>query len=222
MVMVSILWGCPCRIAAQSLNYPNSPKDVLRDYRKLDAEGERLTASGWNKASVYFVRPAPPPRYNVMAVLKEERFKYFVMVSGEKKAEVVVDCLAMGQIDSSARFTSTVYPPLIDHLGRPTREPSAPPLMYGQAPLQRQYILVLTDTHWEFGPKGEGPREVKGQQEWRIETFEFEPWVTIDAAIRYLTKLRTESSSQLIKKNADTSIATLRRLRRTPAFQTTK
>jgi hypothetical protein len=76
----------------------------------------------------------------------------------------------------------------------------------------RPYDLVLTATHWEFGPNLEGPREVKGPPEWRIETFEIEPWVTIEAAIRYLTRLRDESSSGITKRNADESIATFRRL----------
>jgi hypothetical protein len=53
---------------------------------------------------------------------------------------------------------------------------------------------------------------VKGPPEWRIETFEIEPWVTIEAAIRYLTRLRDESSSGITKRNADESIATFRRL----------
>jgi hypothetical protein len=37
--------------------------------------------------------------------------------------------------------------------------------------------------------------------------------VTIVTAIRYLTKLRDESSSGAIKRNADKSIVTLRQLR---------
>jgi hypothetical protein len=61
------------------------------------------------------------------------------------------------------------------------------------------YILILTDTYWEFGPKGEGPREVKGPPEWRLENFEHECWVVKDVATRYLTKLRDESSSKAIK-----------------------
>jgi hypothetical protein len=90
-------------------------------------------------------------------------------------------------------------------------QPAAPGIS-GPAPLGRPYDLVLTDTHWEFGPQGEGLREVKGSPEWRIETFEFEPWVTVEVAIRYLTRLRDESSSGMMKSNADKSIAILRRL----------
>jgi hypothetical protein len=53
---------------------------------------------------------------------------------------------------------------------------------------------------------------MKGPPEWRIETFEFEPWVTIEVAIRYLTQLRDGSNGETITRNADKSITILRRL----------
>ena len=91
----------------------------------------------------------------------------------------------------------------------------------GPAPLLRLYDLVLTDTYWEFGPTRDGVHEVKGRPQWRIEAFEFEPWVTIQAAIRYLTQLRDESKSEAIKNNAEKSIAVLRRLMSEDTKQTT-
>jgi hypothetical protein len=77
----------------------------------------------------------------------------------------------------------------------------------------RVYDLVLTDTHWELERPGESLKEMKGTPQWRIETFEIQPWVTIEAAIRYLTRLRDESSSPTIRRNAEKSIAALRGLR---------
>ena len=85
--------------------------------------------------------------------------------------------------------------------------------MRGPAPLARQYELVLTDTYWDLGPGPGAPSAVVGSPEWRIETFESEPWITIDTAIRYLTGLRAESKSETVKNNAERSIAALRRLR---------
>ena len=103
-------------------------------------------------------------------------------------------------------------PAILERLERRRRKQPVTPQATGSVATERVYDLVLTDTHREFGPRGEGHREVKGLPEWRIETFEFQPWVTIKVAIRYLEQLRDESSSEIIKKNADKSIATLRRL----------
>ena len=224
VLILSLLSVGPTLILAQKPPSPRSPREVLQAYREMDSVGGRLTPKGWYRGTAYFVKPARPPSGLVMAVMKGERvypgpspwYK-----GGNNRVKIEVDYLAMGQIDSLGRFTSMVAPELIDHTGRPLKQP-ATPLLHGQARVLRPYLLVLTDAHWEFGPNGEGPRELKGPPEWRIENFEFEPNVTIDAAIRYLTKLRTESQSEAIKKNADNSIATLLRLKVTPAFQTTQ
>jgi hypothetical protein len=179
----------------------------------MDAAGERLTADGWYKASAFFVKPGRPTQRLAFNVEEGERVEDSNPWYKERnRAEVFVGCWAVGQVDSSGRFTSLVAPSLIGPSGSRSRRPGTPQI-HGPAPLERPYDLVLTDTRWEFGPSLEGPREVKGPPDWRIETFEFEPWVTIEVAIRYLTRLRDESSSEIIKRNADKSIVALRRLR---------
>lgn len=197
--------------SAQNTNSSRSAVEVLRSYRKLDAEGERLTVGGWYRASTFFVKPAKQPEQKVVAVMDSERIDDHPIIHGNR-AEVEVPCSAVGQIDSSGRFTALVAPLLMNPAGRVLRQPGAQQIR-GPAPLMRMYDLVLTDTHWEFGPGRDDLHQVKGAPEWRIETFEFEPWVTIEAGIRYLTQLRSESSSETIKNNAVNSIATLRRLR---------
>jgi len=187
--------------------------EVLQAYRKMDAAGERLTAGGWYRASKFFVKPGRRPEVTVAAVTEGERVTdpdpWF---KRNNAVEISVVCEEIGQIDSSGRFTSVVSPWLIDRSALNPRQPVTPQQkLNGPASCVRPYDLVLTDTHWEFGPGGLGLREVKGPPEWRIETFELYPWVTSEAAIRYLTQLRDESPSGTIKRNADKSIATLRR-----------
>lgn len=207
LLVLSILSVSRFPAVAQDSAYPKTPRAVLEAYRKMDAEGERLTPAGWYRASIYFVRPDRPPGQVVMYVTDGERVTDLnPWIRGNNRVEVSAVCSAIGQIDSSGRFTPVVAPGLTDPPGPGDAQ------IRGPAPLVRPYALVLTDTHWEFGPKLEGPREVKGSPEWRIETFEPEPWVTVAAAIRYLTRLHDESSSETIKGNADKSIATLRRL----------
>lgn len=209
VMVLSVSCLVPTPSSAQNTAPARSPAQVLGEYRKIDAEGGRLTDGGWYQASRFFVEPGRPPIRYVVAVMEGE-VSDGGRVSGNR-ARVSYRCSAIGQIDSSGRFTSLVAPHLIDPSGRPLKDSGAPPVR-GPAPLLRVYDLVLTDTHWEFGPGREELREVKGAPEWRIETFEAEPWVTIDAAIRYLTRLREESSSASVKANADKSIATLRRI----------
>jgi hypothetical protein len=52
-----------------------------------------------------------------------------------------------------------------------------------------------------------------GRSEWRIEGAVHEPIVTVDAAIQYVTKVRAVTRDAVIKKNADRTLAALRRLR---------
>jgi hypothetical protein len=196
---------------AQTSAPPRPPRDVLEAYRKMDEQGGRLTAAGWYRASKFFVKPSRTPRRYVLEVIAGERIWDRPSPQGSNRVRIDADCDALGQIDSSGRFTSVLDPVLIDPTGRPVTRPIHARL-YGPVPIAQIYYLVRTDTHWEFGPNREGLKEVKGPPEWRIETFEFEPVVTIETAIRYLTKLRDESSSEVIKRNADKSIATLRHL----------
>jgi hypothetical protein len=193
---------------------PKSPKEVVRSYRKMDARGERLTTGGWYRAFRFFVKPEPVPEHRFIAVMDGEADPY-IGSQGNDKAEIRVPCSAVGQIDFLGRFTFLVAPSLID-LDRHLGQPGTPQMrMHGpHAPLNRIYDLVLTSTHWELGPGTEGLREVKGTPEWRIETFEREPWVTLDVAIEYLTEMRDRSKSLVIKRNAEKSILMLRPLLR--------
>jgi len=198
---------------AQTSPQIQSPKEVLQAYRKMDAEGGRLTATGWRRASKYFVRPGQWLRYRAIEVIWGETDPYVLGQVTERSAELAVRCEAVGQIDSTGTFTYTVAPSLIDSSGSPAKRHPTMLEMHGpKAPLDRPYDLVFTDTYWEFGPGSKDLREVKGSPEWRIAHFEYQPWVTIQTAIRYLTQLRDESSSDKIKSNAEKSIAILQRV----------
>lgn len=211
-VLLGLFSANPTPTSAQTPTLPESPREVLEAYRKIDGGGGRLTASGWDNAAKFFIKPGRAPRHYVLMVIGGERIeKGSPLPKGATRVRTDVYVDARGQIDSSGRFTSVLDPSLIDPSGRPLTEPAHPRLR-GPLPIAQVYYLVLTDTFWQFGPNGEGPNVVKGPPEWRIETFAFEPIVTIETALRYLTKLRDESSSEVIRMNADKSITTLRHL----------
>jgi len=143
-------------------------------------------------------------------VIIDQRIADPLAPQGDRKVEATVMCSALGQIGSSGRFTFVVLPRLVG----PSlyRE-----VMTGPTQMGRGYVLVRSETHWEFaGPGTNQLKEVKGAPAWRIDGFEDEPWITVDVAIRYLTKLRDESGSSVVKRNADRSLGALRRLKVTP------
>jgi hypothetical protein len=206
VLMLGLVSLGPAPASGQGAARPKSPREVLEAYRKMDAEGERLTVDGWYRASRFFVKPSRPPQQYVLALTNGERVTdpdpWF---KGNNRAKCSVVCSGIGQIDSLGRFTSVVSP------GLDMSPRLEGPQMRGPAPLVREYDLVLTDAPWELVPGREDLREVKGPPEWRIDGApEAEPWVTIEAAIRYLTQLRGKSGDPVIKGNADKSIATLR------------
>ena len=184
-----------------------TPDEVLKGFRTLDAAGVRLTASGWYGSNHFFLRPDKPPKAPIFGVMFGESI-YHTKVEG-KTAEVWLLRGTVGQIDAVGHFTSVVEP----ELRRLRRAAPDDPLITGPTRVDFVYQLVLTDSYWEFGPNGEGLRQVKGVPQWKLEYFSPEPWVTVDVAIKYLATLREKLSSEIVKKNADESIAALRRAR---------
>src|SRR5262249_2765406 len=143
--------------------------------RKMDAAGGRLTPDGWHRAAKYFVKPERPPRNYAIGVMYGEEI-YDTRIDGVT-AEVWLTRGALGQIDFSARFTSVTAPELLDpRSGRPWKRKDFGPV-YGPTRIDPIYNLRLTDTHWEFGGSGDALRQVKGNPEWRLTYFEYEPWV---------------------------------------------
>jgi hypothetical protein len=198
-------------VRAQSSSPPKSSVQVLEEFRKLDRDGGRLTESGWYAAARFFVKPGRPrpPQPYVLEVIANEMVDNAPnpwVKLGDNRVEVGSNLDALGQIDSLGRFTSVIQTSLLVPFGPPVAQ-------RGPVQFVVMWRLVLTDTYWEFGPNREGPREVKGPLEWRIEECPFEPRVSIDAAIRYLTKLRDELAGAAVRANAEKSIADLGRLK---------
>jgi len=76
-----------------------------------------------------------------------------------------------------------------------------------------EFDLVLTDEHWELKPNGVTGAELTGPPEWRIVGNDKGVWITLDAAIRHVTDKRDNWRDPLIKKNADRTLAELKKSR---------
>jgi len=89
-------------------------------------------------------------------VIIDQRIADPLAPQGDRKVEATVMCSALGQIDSSGRFTFVVLRRLVG----PSlyRE-----VMTGPTQMGRGYVLVRSETLWEFaGPGTNQLKEVKG------------------------------------------------------------
>jgi hypothetical protein len=180
--LVVCLTFCTLASTQSTAAPPRSPKEVVEAYRKMDANGGRLTTAGWKKGNTFFLNPGPPPHDRVLGVMTGE-------VVGEAKVTGI-----RAEVWTDFDFLGKVYP-----TGRFSRSLGGSPPVKAPLPSGSKYSLILVDQH--SGPSS---------QAWKIEDFSFNSLVTIDAAIRYLERLRDETRRDDIKRNAERSIAQLR------------
>jgi hypothetical protein len=196
--------------ARSNTGQEGSPKEVVGLFRKMDSHGQRLTKEGWLNAAALFVRPDQPTGVRSFWVVTDE------LVSEQKvtgdRAEVWTEFTEWGTVDPAARFSRVIgYPAPVEGIDAP-REPIQGPIR-----TRHQYKVVLTNHYWELTREGASLREMTGNAAWRIESIDPGPLVEMDFALRYLTKLRNNSTDPAIRKNAEMSIEAVKRLYRSSA-----
>jgi hypothetical protein len=198
LILGVILLLSTTALTAQSVKADTrSPKQVVEDYWKLETGGGRLTTEGWNQASRFFLRPSPIPSKRVIVVVGKD-YSVWNPVITNGTAEVIV-----GFQDSC---NCNLDPEL----------KLVPSKTISAIKTSVRFNLVLTSRHSEIDSQGRAVREVEGAPEWRIDVYSTNSpiWLTVDAAIRYLTGVRDEIKDPNIQKNADVSLEKLKRLRR--------
>lgn len=132
------------------------------------------------------------PQKKIVAVISG-KIKYSVderWVKGNQ-AEIANECVELGRIDDVLHFTPT-------NLASDKKDVV--------------HHLVLTDKHWEIGSDGVTEKEVGGPLAWRIENPEPLLWITVNTAIRYVKEARERTADPTLKKNADQTLAQLKKL----------
>ena len=166
---------------------------VVRQYEKLIADGALLTPEGWKKTSGIFGRSNPYPENGEVQLTSQAGLIGEVWVRGDR-AEVERKWTDFsGSIDSDLRYKPAV--PTIDVV----------PAIY-------DYSLEFTNRHVEI-EEGGSTSEVMGPWGWKIEGPQSERWATVEKAIIYVRKMRDKSDDPAIKKNANKTIAILKRLK---------
>jgi hypothetical protein len=176
-------------LAQSSAGPTKSPKAVVEEFWKMDTEGGRLSDEGWRAADRFFVRPIERPKEKIICI-----FDYGFNVSFQRlrddTAEVIVNTAGtVWNLDPKMRLS----------------------ICSDQGKDLWLNKLVLTSKHWELAPDHRTPREVSGPPEWRFEKESNYVYLTVETAIRYLSQVRDTTTDPVIKKNAEQSLATLRR-----------
>ena len=164
-----------------------SPKEVIQKYWKFETAGGMLTPDGWDSAATFFVKLGRPPLTRRISVIAGNYAVSDAVINGDS-AEVMVEILPQGQVNSELKFT-----------------PSAD---------QKEglsFHLILTSKYSSPGASGEAPVERTGPPEWRIIGTGTTNWLDPGAAIRYVTDMKTKSADSTIKKNADRTLSVLAR-----------
>lgn len=168
-------------------------EQVVVQYENFVANGAFLTPEGWKMAGRLFEQSNAFPGDGVISLMATGGSLGENWVEGNK-AEVETKWIDyLGTIDSALRF-------------KPPRQ-DVPVIMTSFL-----FHLVYTNKHREIGTNGEIIRETTGPWEWKIEDPQIVRWTTVERAVEYVSLMRDKTDSALVKKNADRTIATLKRM----------
>jgi hypothetical protein len=196
LICIVMIGSVAIALTGQSpLGSGNSPKDVVDQLWTRAARGELLAPDGWNRASGLFVQHIPAPGNGMVRIISNYWGVGHASVNGDS-AEVDVEYSDAGRIDSSLRYS----PP--------------PKTRFYKTMLV--FHLVFGPTQWTMfksdGKAITGKEERKGAMEWQIKDPPSLPWTTVNTAIRFVLEMREKTADQVIKRNADQTLAKLLKL----------
>jgi hypothetical protein len=181
-------------VVAQAPQPKGKPTErVVRQYEKLIADGALLTPEGWEKTSRIFARSNPYPKDAEVLLTSQAGLIGETWVRGDR-AEV------------ERKWTD-----YRGSIGSDLRYKPADPAISSVLPAAYDYSLVFTNRHIDIEERG-ATREVLGTWGWKIEGPQSERWATVEKAIIYVTAMRDKSNDPAIRKNANKTIAILKRL----------
>ena len=191
LTLVAVLGSCAIPAYAQiRASAPESPKEVVVQFSKMETERGRLTSEGWQEARSFFVRSRTFSSETPIFVVGKTSTVWDAIVLPDGTTEVTVEVDPVGQIDSKLRFT----PP--------------EPRYYKNA---RHFKLVFSDRRWEVGAKGDATKEVtESSRRWLIDEPNDTLMLSITTALRYVSQQRDTTSDSVMKKNAVETLAKLK------------
>jgi hypothetical protein len=197
LVLYSIVLACTVSTGgtgagAQDYKEQLKPTErLVRRYEKLIAAGDLLTPAGWKSASQLFEKSNPYPPSGDIYVVSTGGAVGEDWVKGDRAQVETKWDDNYGTIDSDLRYK--------------------PPTPSGRIATIQMFSLVLT--HAQTDGSGNGaPPTASPMAEWKFEGDLHIRSATIPAAIKYVKQMRDRSTDPAIRKNADRTIAALKRL----------
>lgn len=175
------------------LTAPESSKEVVAQFCKMETEGGRLTPEGWQQARSFFVRSTTFSSETPIVVIGNTYAVWDPIVLPNGITEVAVEIHLVVQIDSKLRFTLDAH------------------RYYKNS---RHFKLVFSDRHWELGAKGNASKEIaEPSPRWLIDEPDDTLMLSVTTALRYVGQRRDATSDSAIKKNADETLSKMKGLR---------
>jgi hypothetical protein len=144
-------------------------------------------------AGELFARWGPFPRDNKIALMTVGGSLGETWVKGDQAQVETKWTDDLGTMDSSLRF-------------KPPNDKIRPQLP------RFVFHLVYTNKHRDIGAMGETIREASGPWERKIDEPLVIRWATVDRAIEYVEQTGNKSDDPIIRTNAPSTLATLKRL----------
>lgn len=198
-VLILVLLVLVPPVTGQTIKSSGKPTEkVVIEYEKLVESGAFLTPEGWGRAARLYAESSTFSAQSEISLMGTggavgENW------SKDGKAEVETKWKDYyGTIDSTLRFHPPNRPPAFD----------VPVAMTCY-----QFSLVYTDKHREIGKDGQILRDSTGSWEWKIQEPRMTRWATLHQAIGYVTMMHDKTDNPIIRKNAEQTIAVLKRLR---------
>ncbi len=169
-----------------------SPTEVAKQFIALES---RLTPAQWDEVEKFFAE-TPKPQWdhaNIVDIVGTG-----VDANGDS-AEAEVSTNSLGELDLSMRLSN--YPSM-----RQPLDGSSASACFGDDKFG--FSLLLSSKLWEIAKDGT-VKESDGPLTWRVEDTSFQPLITLDTAIRYVTRMRDEIRDPAIKTNASKTLRIL-------------
>ncbi len=164
------------------------PESILSQFIQMQMDGAGLTGSD-PSLNMFVVHPAQTKseKIGVAKAFAVRRTSLAV-----NKADASVQYAVIGELDSKLKLTTSG----------------------ANGSLIRQDYKLLFDNKYVLPGRGNAPQdEIIGPSRWRIEDAPAEQWISVNAAIRYVTQMRDATTDPEIKQNAEKTLATLSGIR---------
>jgi len=171
-----------------------SPSKLAQRFVHLES---RSLPDQWGQLTNYFVE-TPKPQWNHVQVV--DVLDVYMDMDGqthEGVSKVAISVLPLGELDSSLRLSNYKSYRL------PNNNSAC------RCDNYLWFTLVLSDEHWQIDLDGT-VKELDGPLTWRIEGTRFEPIITLNTAIRYVSQTHDKTTDPIVKKNAAKTLAMLK------------